>query len=344
MKKFSSIIALVVAIIPLIANASHLKDRFQTAQSGDFIVCELNHSHNLVRVHENQGDTLLLEEITFPETLQKHGKAEWESWLNSGAEGHTSWIILEIDLKESRILECFSFFRNAWLALSENDSFLLKLLNLDLQPIPNSKRRKIGQAPREGIDTRKLWTPPLVFDGKKVAKPDFEAYEITWPKDESPLAAKRLEFYFDKSHPEFPFPYWGRVSNAAEAAYKFRVIDSGKGLASPTKELPRRAISFSKPPILKEDGLFVTLSAPPYYKGIELYALDSTLLEPMPITLPFTSECVNETLTCRVDPNTLSQKLSNKKEYRLLVSCKEPYDVTLEAKKTVFFEDLEIKK
>lgn len=318
-------------------SAVSLKDRFEQAQAGDFVVCELNRSYNLIRIHENKGNRLILEEITLPSKLPKEGKADWEQWLSSGAEGHTSWTVIEVDLENSQILECFSFFRNAWLILSEEDSFLIKLLHLDLSPIPTSKRRKIGPPPRGDLDTRKLWTPPLVFDGKPVSNPKFDAYEILWPKDGTPLANKKLEFYFDQAHPEFPFPYWGRVMNAAEAAYKFRVVDSGKHLASPTKEMPRRSISFTKPPIFKEEGLIITLSVPLYYKGIELFALDATLLEPSPIRLPFKREYENEILTCKVEKSELNKLLVSGKEYRFYISCKEPHEISVEAKKTMIF-------
>ena len=231
--------------IPIVLQAHSLKERFQGAKPGDFVTCELNNSYNLLRIHENKGDTIVLEEITFPSTLLKKGKIKkgvkgWQTWINGGADGHTSWILLELDLKEGRVVECFSFYRNAWLVLSEEDSFLLKLLTINLQPLPKERRRKIGPPPREGFDTRRIWNPPLVFNGKTISKPEFDTYEVNWPKDGTPLAAKRLEFYFDHSHPEFPFPYWGKVANAADAAYKFRVIDSGTGLETIQKEIPKK--------------------------------------------------------------------------------------------------------
>lgn len=217
-----------------------LKDKFISSKNGDYIVSELNQTYTLLRIHQISSEALILEEISFPPNAVKMGKDSLEAWLSKGAQGHTSWHILEWDLNNSKISECFSFTRNAWLLLNESDSILIKLLSLPLRKIPDDNRKKIGPRPLNGPDYRKIWNPPLVIDGKQQKSPSFEAFSVNLPSDGSPLSGKRLEVYFDKKNPKFPFPYWAQITDDSNAAFKMRIIDSGENLFSPTLELPRR--------------------------------------------------------------------------------------------------------
>lgn len=54
-----------------------------------------------------------------------------------------------------------------------------------------------------------------------------------------PLSGKRLEMYFSAKDDSFPFPYWARVTDDSNASFKIRVHDSGRGLRSPYKGLPK---------------------------------------------------------------------------------------------------------
>lgn len=238
MKKLLTL--LLITLISKDAFALCLKEKFAHSKSGDYIVSELNHSLTLLRVHEISKDTLTLEEISFPSSAVKLGKDEIEAWLSKGAEGNTSWHLLEFDLNQDKIKDCFSFTRNAWLLFNENDSLLIKLLSLPLKKIPDENRKKIGPRPLNGPDLRKIWNPPLIVNGKPIKSPAFDAFFVTLPSDGSPLSNKRFEIYFDKKNSKFPFPYWAQITDDSNAAFKIRICDSGENLFSPTKEMPRR--------------------------------------------------------------------------------------------------------
>jgi hypothetical protein len=333
MKKFVLTFICILCLSPLLGNIS-LREKLAGAKVGDFIVSEMNNSLSLIRIFEVTGDTVIVEEITFSQKEKKQGFTEWENWLKENAPGHTSWLLIEFDLKEGAILECFSFYRDAWLNLTSEDSFLLKLMNLSLSPIPKERQKKIGTAPRDGLDKRKVWTPPLYYNGTKEKKPKFAPYEVLWPSDGSPLAAKKIEFYFDDNRPSFPFPYWGKISNAADAAYKFRVIDSGEGLSSPMKTLPRRPISFVRRPKIEDNLLKIVVHAPPYYKKIELSAIDHSSSITGPIPLPFTTKNLEEEL---IEFIVDSKRLENGHEYSFVLHVQKPMELFLETQESVKF-------
>ena len=111
MKKFVALILLSLTLFPAPTWAEALKDRFITAEAGDFIVCEINHSYNLLRIHENKGDTLLIEELTLPSKPKLKGTHDWETWLKDGAEGHTSWILIEVALKDGTMQEVLLLYK-----------------------------------------------------------------------------------------------------------------------------------------------------------------------------------------------------------------------------------------
>ncbi len=211
-----------------------LGDKVLNGAVGDYIITEQNKLYSLIRIHSLEPSKVIIEEISFP---YKALSSDVANWLKNGALGHTSWSLLEIDLKTNTLQKFFSFTKNSYLAFSPEDSFLLKILDLPLTPISNEERKKIGPPPKEGFDTRKVWNPPLYFEGKKENAPQFTAYKLIYPKDGSLLSGKKIELFFNKSNDSFPFPYWGQITDDSEAALKFRVIDSGRNLFSP-KKLP----------------------------------------------------------------------------------------------------------
>ena len=213
-------------------SALTLKDKIVKGAVGDYIITKQNRSCSLIRIHTLTSSRLIIEEISFPESATPKDP---EIWLKNDAKGHTSWSIIEIDLSNSALKSCYSFSKNSHLVLSSDDSFLIKIIDLPFAPIAESEMRRIGPAPKEGFDTRKIWNPPLYFEGKKEVSPKFTPVRITYPKDGSPLSGKRIELFFNSSDATFPFPYWGQVTDDSEAALKFRVINSGRNLPSPKK-------------------------------------------------------------------------------------------------------------
>lgn len=212
--------------------ALSLKDKLSNGSSGDYIITEQNHLCSLIRIHTLAPPILVIEEISFPQTMLP---TDLSTWLQSGANGHTSWSLLEIHLPTNTFKRCFSFTKDTWLLTHPDDSFLIKILDMTLNPVPEHERRRIGPPPTEGLDTRKIWNPPLVFQTKKDPTPQFTAYQFVYPKDGSPLAGKRIELFFNEAKENFPFPYWGQITDDSGAALKFRVIDSGQNLSSPKK-------------------------------------------------------------------------------------------------------------
>lgn len=216
-----------------------LKEKLRNGQVGDFIVTEQNKTLSLLRIHSIDDKRITLEEVSLPTESGLKGKDRWEEWIMRGAPGHTSWTMFEIDLEGSNILNCYSFSKQAWLVGFADESVFLKLLSCPLKPIPFDQLRKIGPPPMDGPDLRKVWTPPLIVDGKEQKTAPFQPYKITCPDGDYPLSGKRLEIYFTKKDGDFPFPHWARVTDDSNASFKIRVYDSGRNLHSPFKGIPK---------------------------------------------------------------------------------------------------------
>jgi hypothetical protein len=185
---------------------------------------------------------------------------------------------VEVDLQEKEIVEAYSFSRASWLS-QPNDNFLATLLRLPLTPLPKERWRRIGPAPLEGeMDLRKVWTPPLVVEGKQVTTGLFDAYETTWPEDNSELSGKGIQLYFDREK-IIPLPCWMQI-DAGHITASLRVIDSGHKLPpSPYRAIPRRTPEFAGAPIKTGGGLRFSIKSPKYYKSFELFAVDGTTQE-----------------------------------------------------------------
>ncbi len=218
------------------AEPTNFKARLEKGAPGNYIVSQQDKNYSLLRIRERTEKRLVLEEITAPESLLDLSSLVWTKWLAQGAPGHSSWVLYEIDLATGKLLECYSVSQKGWLTLDQ--PILPKMLGLPLTPTPQDKRRRIGPAPqRDENDTRALWFPPLIFDGKKVQKPTMEVFETRWPDDNSQLAACRLELYF---LPNFPFPFWLETSNG-HYTLKVKSIECGRESHSPlTISIPHR--------------------------------------------------------------------------------------------------------
>ena len=245
MQKISLFLLLVSPLFSPPLPAFSMKEQMERGRSGDFIVSERDKRGELLRIHTLENETLLLEEISFPSTLKISGIKGWQEWLKLGAPGHTSWTLIEINLRKGTLLECFSFTRNAFLELHENDLLLLKILSLPLKPLSPNERKKIGPPPPEGADHRKVWNPELVFDGKKKKGGQCTAFSFLYPKENSPLSGKQFELYYDAENKDFPFPYLIKITDDSNASYNIRITDSGRGLTTTVAELPRRCMTTS---------------------------------------------------------------------------------------------------
>ena len=217
----------------------------------------------------------------------------WRSWLESGAPGHTSWIMYEIDPETNALIEGYSFTKRGWLYLDDSQHFLSKLLTLPLRKVSNEERKKIGPAPfGNEPDHRSLWNPSLIVEGKKTKAP-FEAWKTRWPKDDSLLSSCEIQLYFREQDDKFGFPYWIEASNG-HYTYAIKAVDSGKNLVSPlTSNLPHRAPQLQN---IKKTGQTVrlTVKTPAYYKNFNVFVFDITRpyenIGPLPLTLQKTED------------------------------------------------------
>jgi hypothetical protein len=228
--------------------ALYLKQRFQEAQPGDYVVVHQNRNYTLFHIFERTKNTIVIEEITIPDNqIPKQRKKNsapfsWKKWIQEANPRSACWAMYEIFLSTGKISEYYSFTEQSWLNLSKIENFLPALLNLKFSAIPPESRKKIGAPPMAGeMDTRRLWQPVLTIDGKIVKRASFDAWVAKWPSDKSALAGRTVVIYLPSNQPEAPsyFPYWIEIPDSP-GEDKIRVIDSGKEMRSPMTSFPRR--------------------------------------------------------------------------------------------------------
>ena len=297
-----------------------LLQRLEKAKSGDYIVLEAGQTTTLLAIRSLDQESIVLEEISAPSNALKEKPASWAEWVKNKAPGHTSWSMTEIDLKERQILECYSFSRSAWLVQSPQESLLATLLHLPLSSMDPARRRRIGSPPLDGeADHRKIWNPPLVYNGQKLENALFDVFEATWPQDGSDLSGKTVCLYFDRQK-HSPLPYWIQVETTHVTA-SIRAIDSGKNLPARFRTLPRRIPEFIGAPVkTKNGGCRLSLKSPKYYKEFELFAIDVTNREKQ--IHPITHSLINgdgELITLEVDVKDLNETLQPGHKYTWLL-------------------------
>ncbi len=196
-------------------------------EKGDYIVAESGKLFTLIHIRAIDANKIVLEEISAP-TKNKPTQS-WAGWVRQKAPGHSSWSILEMNLQTGQITDCYSFSKNAHIQISPKESLLATLLQLPLKPVSSQERRRVGPPPLQGeSDFRKLWTPPLIFEGKAVIDPQFSVFQTTWPNDDSELGGRQITLYFDQKM-RIPLPLWIDVETS-HMTFRFHVIDSGKNL------------------------------------------------------------------------------------------------------------------
>lgn len=317
MKKW--LICFLLCLSPFFGAESRLKERLEKAKNGDFIVTEANKMVTLLNIRSITPNTLILEEISAPLQSLKKRPESWPDWVKAKAPGHTSWSMIEIDLQSGQVLECYSFTRGAWVHSSKNESLFATLIHLPMKKIDPDNRKKIGPPPLPGeSDFRKIWNPPLVFEGKKLETATFEVFETTWPEDGTELSGKLVALYFDKEK-RSAFPFWVQVETA-HATAALRTIDSGKNLPVVYRTFPRRIPEFVGQPQKTENGLRLSLKSPKYYRQFELFAIDVTSKEKE--IFPITHSLIQgdeELLTLEIDEEELQQTLQSDHRYTWLL-------------------------
>lgn len=228
---FSFMMFIFFLISPFLIQADPLllKRNLEKGQAGDYVVMAQGQTYTLFHILENQKGNMTVEEITIPSTLADPSQS-WREWVANKAPGNTSWIQYKINLHRNEIGNFYSFTKGGAFTIPDAENFLATLLKLELKPIPDAMRRKIGHVTRENT---RLWQPKMVVDGQPQEGVLFDAYSTVWPKDGGPLSGRMIEIYLPKDSDQYPayFPYWLQAKGMAGQA-NMRVVDSGKGLFS----------------------------------------------------------------------------------------------------------------
>ncbi len=219
----------------------YLRHNLNRAEPGDYIVTVQNKNYTILHIYDRTPTTLTIEEVTVP-AQRMHGRfISWKRWMNDNAPGNTAWIMYRLDLDTGNMLGYFSLTKNAWFDMSKANNFLSTLLNLRLEKVPSSQRRRIGLPSIIGEDRRPFWQPRLVVDGQEIENVAFNAWQTEWPKDGTELAGKSIEVYLPVNNDLYPayFPYWLQISGMVGSA-KVRIVDSGTNMRSPAPPLGMR--------------------------------------------------------------------------------------------------------
>ncbi len=287
-----------------------LSEKMRAASPGDYAVIHQHRHYTLLHVHSCTDSEIVFEEISAPAHQIDLATIEWKEWVQKRAPGHTSWILYAIERKQNRVTECFSLTRRAHLSKEAINGFFSKLLRLNLTLVPFQQRLQRSAPQKAGeVGQRKVWGPPLYVDGHTCQTPTYDVFHATWPRDGSKLSERTLVFYFDAARPRFPFPVWIQT-HSGPIKFKMHAIDSGSGLTSPQKELPRRLPTFAS--AMKEDQhtLLLTLHAPLYYANFALYAIDTAVAPRKTHAIPFTFSRKSEVTTLLIDKKELENQFT----------------------------------
>ncbi len=299
--------------------SSPLHDRLKTANPGDYLVVEGGKMITIISIRSVNPNTIVFEEVSAPSENLKKRPASWSDWIKSKAPGHSSWSMIELQKTNGEVIECYSFTKGAWVQLSTQKSLIATLLTLDLKRVPKETRRKIGPPPQPGeMDTRKIWEPAAIVEGKKQDKMRMDVFETTWPKDQSQLSGNKVLLYFDAKG-KFPFPFWIQMETTL-ANFALRTIDTGKNFPSPYRRFPRRVPEFVGEPKRTSRGLKLFLKSPKYFREFDLFVIDVTEKDKELCPVQFTViEAKDERLTIEIDTEELNQVLKGDHKYTWLL-------------------------
>jgi hypothetical protein len=309
-------ILIVSILITTFLNAFSLKDKIIKGSSGDYVVAEQMGTYAVLLIRSLSDRYLLLEEIDVP-TLNHDAEGSWKEWISQDAPGHTAWVSYLIDLEQNKLIECYSHSKAAWLYADDPNNFFTRLMTLSLEKTPLDKRKRIGPPPTGEEDHRALWTPAVIFEGKKIEKPSITAWSARWPYDNSIISGCEVELYFSG----FSFPYWIEIKSPHYKA-AVRTIDSGREMKSP------KTIVFQQTPFFigKQEPLKLHIHCPPYYADLHVLAMDLSLdSHPMLEVSQARPSKNGAEITLNIPEKTLESKLQKGHHYRwVLISAQQP--------------------
>jgi hypothetical protein len=311
-----------------------LRELFAQAEPGSYFVTEQNKNYTFLHIFQKNDSFIILEEVSIP-LSRFPKKTTWKEWFEKGAQGHTAWLMTQINLKTGKCEEAFSFIHQGWLDLSHADHFLATLLNLKFAAVPEPERRRIGLPPGyHKTDKRPLWNPPLIVEGKIIPHVAFSAWKTRWPNDGSELSRKIIEIYlpsFEDTPSRCPayFPYWLEVEGKMGSA-KVRIVDSGMGAKSPKSTFPLRPPQILGSAVFTEEGVIINLKSPPYYQDFTLIAEEKNGFFGKSFLLPSETQLDDGTARICVPQNILFNYMNKGEIYTFTISPKDHPFVLLE--------------
>lgn len=320
----------------LCASEIRLKEKLAEAYPGSYLVIEQNKTFTFLHIHDRFDNTAVIEEVSISAASFARQRMQWKQWFESGAPGHTSWIMSQVNLNSGIFEETFSFTQQGWIDMSSSNPFLTTLLNLRFQEVSLEERRRIGLPPgHHKTDHRPLWNPRLVVNGGIVPNISFYAFKARWPSDRSELSRKTIEIYLPVHQgdvswfPEY-FPYWLEVDGKIGSA-KARVIDSGFDAKSPKLSLPKRSPQLIGNAEKVLNGILFRVKSPPYYKEFMIFAEQPEAFFGNMILLPCSLSAEGETISLFVSDDELKQLPEPLSSYRFVISPKENPTIVLES-------------
>ncbi len=300
--------------------SSYFCSRLTRAKAGDYIVTSQPGCYCVLLIRSHEGNKIILEEIDIPDYAVDTKKMDWKTWILSRAPGNTSWIYLEIDLAEQKLLDAYSVSRRSFLQLSEDEQFFLKLLSLPTQRLHNDIRRKIGPPPLAGEpDFRKIWQPKIRFEGVSRNEPT-TVFRAEWPRDSSVISGSRIDFYYDDRLPDFAFPTWIEISTSHLKAH-MAVIEAGRNLTSPAPNMPMRPPKILKMPEIVGESFVMEVRCIEDFEKIDLFAIEAGGPLKPGIRLLYEMERVDkETLRFLIPKTLVDDKLQIGHHYRLALA------------------------
>ncbi len=310
------------------------KKRLKNAKKGDFIIYEYNKLYSCLCVFEInlENNKITLEEITIPKT-NFNKKISFREWIEKKAKGSTSWTLYEIDLINNKIIDTYSVLRECFMDLNDQVSIVAKLLELKLNKLKDSDRKKIGPPSLEEVDKRALWNPPKYVDGKRIKRAKFDVYRSIWPDDSSELSLKRFDIYFDD---DFVFPYFIEINNG-HMSYMIKALDSGRDLNSFISFFPKRKAMIID--IKKRDNILTILvKNASQYKNFNLYTIDVSKEKKMICSLDHEIKKENELVFFNINLKNFNEIFKKNHKYRFIITSSNARDIYIESKDIVIFK------
>jgi hypothetical protein len=215
------------------ADVLFLRDNFQEALPGDYVVALASKTFTVMHIYGKNGNRLTIEEVVVPSS-RCSPEINWKEWIANGGPNHTSWVIYEIDTQSGKVSHYYSFTKRNWFEIPDSDHFLSKLLNLTFTRVPDHVRKKVGRVSNTENDPRNFWQPKMTVNGQIIPGFPFDAWQTKWPNDGSELSGKNIEMYLPQDRKAFPsyFPYWLQIRGTIGRA-TIRIVDSGRNMQSP---------------------------------------------------------------------------------------------------------------